>query len=135
MGCDIHIVVERRKSERPTDEWIGFIATDYHPGCRLPVAARDYNFFAEVANVRGNTSTHKNYPRNLPEDVSDLAWQQYMRAPTDYHSPSNMPLDEFCENYVKINPEKARAEHTSYDLFGIYGDEGFEYRVVFWFDN
>lgn len=135
MGCDIHIVLERRTSGKPWEDWIGVMATDYHPGARLPVAQRDYNFFAEVANVRGETSDFRNYPRNLPADVSRLAWQQYMKAPTDYHSPSHMPLDEFCATYVKINPEKARAEHAAYDLFGVYGDEGFDYRVCFWFDN
>ena len=135
MGCDIHMVVERRKTGETWADWVGFIATDYHPGARLPVARRDYDFFAEVASVRGTTRNHKNYPRNLPEDVSRLAWQQYMRAPLDYHSVSHMPLTEFCEIYGKINPEKYRPEHAAYDLFGVHGDEGFDYRVVFWFDN
>jgi hypothetical protein len=132
MGCDIHIVLERRKTDKPCAKWIGVTATDHHPGPRIPVAQRDYDFFAEVANVRGK-GTH--YPRNLPEDVSELAWEQYMRSPRDHHSPSHMPLDEFCAAYAKVNPTKVRAEFAGSDLFGVYGDDGFDYRVVFWFDN
>lgn len=135
MGCDIHLVLERRR--KPTEPWLGILASDIYPGKsgRIPVAQRDYDFFAEVANVRGETTDYKNYPRNVPEDVSALAWQLYMGAPTDHHSASHMSLAEFCAVHNKINPEKSRPEFAAYDLFGVESDEGHEYRVVFWFDN
>ena len=134
MGCDIHLVVERRRT--PSEKWTGIFASDTCPGGRPPVAQRDYQFFAEVAGVRGKVSDYNNYPRNIPEDVSQLAWQQYMRAPTDHHSASHMTAAEFCAIHNKVNPSKSRTEHAIYDLLGIYSDEDrFEYRVVFWFDN
>ncbi len=133
MGCDIHLVVERKATKKPNAKWIGTICCDYSVGGRIKPAQRDYDFFAEVANVRGR-GTH--FPRNIPEDVSDLAWQQYMECPTDYHSASHMPLSEFCDAYLKVNPEAARKEFAANDLFGIWNDEDkYEWRVVFWFDN
>lgn len=132
MGCDIHIVLERRKID--SRDWVGVYTTDTHPKHRIQIAQRDYDFFAEVAGVRGRTDTTM-HPRNLPEDVSDLAWQEYMRSPLDYHSPSHMGVDEFCKAYLKANPDAARPEFAAYDLLGADTDDRFEHRVVFWFDN
>jgi hypothetical protein len=136
MGCDIHLVVERKRAKDTT--WTGIFSSDNCPKSRPPVAQRDYDFFAEIANVRGHGSR---YPQNVPEDISALAWQEYMSAPTDHHSASHMPIAEFAAVHNKINPEKSRAEHAVYDLFGVspeYADEDegpAEFRVVFWFDN
>jgi hypothetical protein len=133
MGCDIHIVLERRM---PGKEWIGLYATDYHPGPRIKVAQRDYEFFAEIANVRGLSKSSR-YPKNVPEDISDLAWAEYIRCPTDHHSASHASLSDFCEVYLSVNPSAGRKEFAASDLFGIDSDwpENAEYRVVFWFDN
>jgi hypothetical protein len=137
MGCDIHMVLERKT---PATEWLGIWSSDVGP-CktgRHPVASRDYHFFAEVARVRGHSDTGL-YPRNLPVDISRLAWLQFMQAPTDYHSPSHLSLTEFLDAYRRANPEGRdyRPEFASHDLFGISTDwpEDCEYRVVFWFDN
>lgn len=132
MGCDIHIVVERRT--KASERWIGLYATDHLPGGRPPVAHRDYDFFAEVAGVRG-ASTSGNHPRNLPEDVSELAWKEYMRCPTDHYSVSHMSVGEFAALHNKVNPTISRAEYAVADLLGIFGDEHADHRVVFWFDN
>ena len=141
MGCDIHIVAERRK--KSCDPWIGVWSSDLTPVAmgaqfRRPLCAqRDYEFFTEIAGVRGTSGTTI-YPRNLPEDVSDLAWQQYMTAPTDHHSVSHVSVDEFCDAWFRAHPESTsgvRKEYAPYDLLGISGDDGFEYRLVFWFDN
>lgn len=132
MGCDIHIVLERRK--KPAGKWIGIYTTDTHPGQRIPIARRDYDFFASVAGVRGPSKSH--YPRNVPEDISELAWQEYMRAPTDHHSASHMSVAEFVGVYMAVNPTAARAEYAACDLLGTFDSEDdFEHRVVFWFDN
>ena len=128
MGCDIHIVLERRK--KPDGKWIGVYTTDTHPGGRIKIAQRDYGFFAEVASVRGNSESGK-YPRNVPEDVSELAWQEYMRTPTEHHSASHMTLAEFGSTYLKMNPNAAPPDRASYDLFGTFDSENeFDYRVV-----
>lgn len=130
MGCDIHLVIERRRKD--DKEWIGVFSSDDCPGDRPPIARRDYDFFAAVAGVRGQGP---NYPRNVPEDISDLAWQNYMRCPTDHHSASHMSAAEFCATYLKVNPTKGRTEFAAYDLLGVSDEEHAEYRVVFWFDN
>jgi len=141
MGCDIHIVAERRK--KSGGPWIGVYSTDLMPpwpphGGRPRCARRDYDFFAEIAAVRGSTGTSI-HPRNIPEDVSDLAWQQYMTAPTDYHSASYASVKEFCDAWLRANASKCdgvRPEHIAYDLLGIDTDyRDFEFRLVFWFDN
>jgi len=134
MGCDIHIVVERRR--KPSEPWVGLYTTDEMPGGRPPIARRDYDFFAAVAGVRGNVQSFSNYPRNVPEDISPLAWQQYMRAPTDHHSASHMSAAEFCSIHRSVRPDLSREGLEAYDLLGVeQPDNKTEYRVVFWFDN
>lgn len=135
MGCDIHCVIERKREQDAG--WTGIICSDL--GRPRPLfARRDYSFFAAIASVRGS-SKHNNYPRNLPEDVSVLAWQEYMSAPTDHHSASHMPLDTFCELWLACNPnyKEVRQEFFLHDLTGLWTDDDkpTEYRVVFWFDN
>jgi hypothetical protein len=138
MGCDIHIVLERRDAGQ--SEWVGQWCSDNLPMSRRPkIASRDYGFFAEVAGVRGSPSQSKMYPRNVPVDVSRLAWLHYMQSPTDHHSPSHATPAEFVEAYARANPNDKdyRPEFALYDLLGVEADypEGCEYRVVFWFDN
>lgn len=127
MGCDIHTVIE----ENVDGHWIGVVASDRTAG-RPIYAQRDYDFFAYIANVRGNGP---NYPQNLPRDVSSLAWHLYMLAPTDYHNPSFMDLDAFCNAHHKVNPTMSREDYATYDLTNISPEEDGEFRVVFWFDN
>ena len=147
MGCDIHIVLERRAIG--ATKWVGVFCTDNWIGSRPLIARRDYAFFAEVAQVRGEGSEPRIYPRNIPEDVSRLAWQSYMEAPTDHHSPSHMRLGEFTDAWFRANASDAlrnsgdrapRQKFASYDLLGVSDyydaeDRRYEYRVVFWFDN
>lgn len=130
MGCDIHLVVERR---RQGEKWIGIFSSDNAPG-RPKIAQRDYDFFSKIANVRGSGGR---YPRNVPKDISDLAWDEYMASPTDHHSASHETLAEFCDVYLSVNPSAARKEFAAFDLFGLDPSypENCEYRVVFWFDN
>lgn len=133
MGCDIHIVIERKRKD--DQKWTGLLSTDQlHE--RPVYAQRDYDFFAEVANVRGRT-TRGNYPKNIPENVSELAWQEIMSCPTDYHSASYMSVQEFCALHNEIRPECSREGTAVYDLLGLdlSWPEGADYRVVFWFDN
>lgn len=138
MGCDIHMVLERRL---PGKQWIGLWSSDEFPDRRVGrpmIARRDYGFFAEVAGVRGRFDTTI-WPRNLPEDVSPLAWAQYMRAPTVHHTPSYLTAQDFVAAYQRANPEGRdyRPEWALSDLLGVDLDwpKGAEYRVVFWFDN
>lgn len=136
MGCDIHLVVERRIQGDP--DWIGIYASDNAPGGRPKIAQRNYEFFAEVAGVRGSSAT-TTYARNLPRDVSRLAWINFMACPTDYHHPSHLTVTEFIGAWRRANPndESFREQFCAYDLLGVDSDwpEAADYRVVFWFDN
>lgn len=138
MGCDIHIVLEKKE---PDTEWVGVYCTDELPGPRIEIAQRDYRFFAEIAQVRGEgKGEEKHYARNLPRDVSRLAWLSYMRAPMDYHHASYMSVDDFVKAWLfcnKGNIEEAKLEWAANELLGpLIGEEyGCEFRVVFWFDN
>lgn len=137
MGCDIHIVLERRK--RGSLEWIGVWASDEVPiKGRSKIAKRNYGLFSRFG-VRGQREDYREviYPRNIPEDVSRLAWTQYMRSPTDYHSASYATPEEFVAAWVKENPNDpdVRPEHALYDLLQLDTDYDGEHRLVFWFDN
>lgn len=135
MGCDIHIVLERHEAD--TNEWVGIWASDNGPGGRTKIAQRDYAFFARFG-VRGHLERGTIYPRNLPKNVSRLAWLQYMRCPTDHHSASHASVDEFCHAWIEANENDGtvRREFAAYDLLGLFSDEDTpEHRVVFWFDN
>ena len=139
MGCDIHIVIERR--EKGSAEWVGVWSSDCAPEGRPRIARRDYAFFAEVAQVRGEGTQPRIYPRDVPKDVSRLAWLQYMRSPTDHHSASHMTVQEFTDAWFRANsfrPEGKdgpRKEFAASDLLGIWDDDDNDFRVVFWFDN
>lgn len=128
MGCDIHTVIELQRAD---GLWIGVAASDCMQR-RPKYAERDYSFFGQVANVR---ESGPHYPKNLPYDVSALAWHLYMRAPTDHHSASYMPLEQFCSIHNEQRPRDSRKEYAVEDLTGIYSEAGEAYRIVFWFDN
>lgn len=133
MGCDIHIVLERRRNAG--EPWVGIYSTDrLLPEGRPRIAQRDYGFFAAVAGVRGRPDGY-HPPRNLPEDISPLARQEYMRDRADHHSASHMSAAEFCAIHHNLYPNASRREHAEYDLLGVWSDEVSEHRVVFWFDN
>jgi hypothetical protein len=157
MGCDIHIVIERKWEDR----WVGVqMATgiptkgygdegwDYH----LPaVGQRDYAFFARLAGVRGDGPE----PNGLPDDMSDLAMMATEGWNGDGHSHGHLPLHEFAMRWCAGNEKfmvemaaerlqgddrlysrllhKASAGACSYDPD--YGPLPDEFRVIFWFDN
>ena len=135
MGCDIHIVMECKWDG--DSSWTGAWSSDCMAGGRPLAASRDYGLFSRFG-VRGPSDKPTIYPRNIPRDVSDLAWKLYMDAPTDHHSASHCSLEEFCSAYLGENPESktVRKEFAAYDLFGVFsGDDRRQYRLVFWFDN
>lgn len=138
MGCDIHIVLERRKAGNA--EWIGVWASDHLPGKqgRPRFAQRDYGFFSRFGVRRSYEETRPViYPRNIPEDVSRLAWTEYMSAPTDHHSASYATPQEFVGMWLAENQdsEDVRPEHALWDLLRLDTGFGCEHRLVFWFDN
>jgi hypothetical protein len=155
MGCDIHIVVERKWEGRGvglrTDR--GFVRGGYNgeetDWVYPDIGQRDYGFFARLAGVRGDGPE----PLGIPSDASDLtlALTQYWES--DGHSFSYLPLKEFAERWcakdaaflATMTAERLRGEDRAYarlldrasiGVFDAYDDMDLDdFRVVFWFDN
>lgn len=127
MGTDIHTVIELKVAGK----WIGVCASDFSKD-RPAYAERDYNFFAEIANVRGEGENH---PKGFPADASDLSKYNYQIWQDDYDSASHMSLNKFCEIHNKIRSHQSRKEHAVWDLTGLDTDDDIEKRIVFWFDR
>lgn len=133
MGCDIHFVIEEKVGKK----WIGISSTDhlYWP----PSKQRNYQFFAEIAGVRGEGQQ----PRGIPADASQLTKLCLKRWNGDAHSNSYMSVKEFVKAWIKVNgdietivSEESQEQKCLGTDFFMYADEGINnFRVVFWFDN
>lgn len=144
MGCDIHVVIEKKFG----DKWIGmelcrsinvYRGSDreyiWHRG-----RSRNYELFAKLAGVRGDGPE----PKGLPEDASELALAVLPPDDSDLHSHSWCPMHEYIEHLLATEDEPAKVLLTESvqlkDPYGYYfwmyaPEEGEEYRVVFAFDN
>lgn len=150
MGCDIHIVLEKKIN----GQWIGLQEQAHRPTwtksdegkwergfVRDKARERDYDAFAKLAGVRGPGPE----PKGMPEDASELAMVLYREDGSDPHSHSWCSLREFFEAKVSSMSDAPAAllvgGHPAVDnpmeyWFGMYEPEGDdEYRVVFGFDN
>lgn len=163
MGCDIHFVVECRERDNPEARWIGVYSTDFTPNLQPEMEAygkvkegetfyehdrrpifddRNYQFFANLAGVRGDGPDAK----GVPEDVSALGREALDRWSGDAHSASYDTLNDFALAYLSSREdlqvlqstemlEKGRSRVMD-RLIGSYHDtERYDYRVVYWFDN
>lgn len=114
MGCDIHMVVERRYQGR----WVGLHDCPYAivdcygtlkgerfgelGGERASIVGdshwlprrRNYELFAALAGVRGENDEYQNEPRGVPDDASLLATMCIERDVPDGHSHSHMLMSE-----------------------------------------
>lgn len=172
MGCDIHMVLERRDTAR--NKWVGINDFAYpgylgKPECPLTyyanykdgedpvkgiwlvwkVRQRNYDLFAELANVRNYDRKNVHAAKGMPEDASDLAWLNYDYWGADGHSHSWHTLKEFLACYLRATEKYADAvasklegedpyKKLAKELFGVdYEEDDYldQYRVVFWFDN
>lgn len=137
MGCDIHLVLEKKWTDhKGRTKWVGI------PMERCP-RTRNYHRFGLLAGVRGDGPD----ARGLPDDASDLARMEIERWDGDGHSHSWCPLREFVQACLasEHDPEKMldaedpRTKDPFCHYFGLeffWGDDGPDnYRVVFWFDN
>ena len=145
MGCDIHMVVERRTPR----SWVTVnTMTGHHmrwprEGGGLdwsaPVAtARNYRRFAMLAGVRGDGPP----PRGLPDDISETAKFLSDDWGADGHSHSWIEADEaarifLATEYDEVDPDSFKAKFPLSYFFGIETDDANEddFRIVFWFDN
>lgn len=152
MGCDIHIVMEKKHN----DNWVGLNAFPYVPVKYSPEAlqaikkskaylppfagtqarTRNYDLFAALAGVRGDGPD----PRGMPDDASDLANMMHDEWGQDGHSHSWLPLEEALPIFAAhTSPmeilEDGYRENICYELFDVEYEDRHKYRLVFWFDN
>lgn len=114
MGCDIHIVLERKVK----DQWVGLHnynapepeALDVfviegkgkppmRSWIRFKIMERNYRLFGELAGVRTD-GTLGNEPRGLPSDASQLTTAMSDEWGADGHSHSYLSLPEFIAAYA-----------------------------------
>lgn len=123
MGCDIHWIIEKKKSAIRGDSsegWVG-VAIKYHTPnlpiqteipagfntySRPVISDRHYGFFAALAGVRGDGP----YPRGLPNDLSDLARMDIDDYGADGHSHSWATLREFIMTWLKTSMPQVHDE-------------------------
>lgn len=155
MGCDIHCYIEYRNPKNP--RWCDF-GGRINPG-------RDYRIFEKLAGVRGSDEPEihpRGFPTDCAGSASDDYWlfitdtegpcyctrqraEQYVSggcvwrneekqwvSHPDWHNHSWLTPDEF---------EKVLTGFTSLEYTAIlaamrsFETQGYESRIVFWFDN
>lgn len=140
MGCDIHIVLEKKSGCR----WIGVDTFAGHEsshgkGWNSPAArSRNYGRFAALAGVRGEGPAPRGLP-DFPSDTTALLLEEYGQ---DAHSVSWLPIDEaaqiFSQTQGVLKDDDFALRYPESYFFGVdtsdHSSWG-EYRIVFWFDN
>ena len=148
MGCDIHLVLERRSGSK----WFAVNTFQGHANANrkagdfmaqtYPAATqRNYTRFARLAGVRGKGPE----PKGLPLDASETTKFLSDDYGEDGHSHSYMSVEEavriFSDTERWRDDEKedgyARKYPASF-FFGVEPSRGEtidDYRIVFWFDN
>lgn len=136
MGCDIHLVIENKYNKK----WVGIASSNF--GYRPKAKDRNYEFFAELVGVRGESKAGRE-PLGLPKNCSNLAKLSYNRSKGDYHSMSYMSVEEFVDIWQECNQNITNLVSDYYNLvddcLSLYeedfGGKISNGRVVFWFDN
>lgn len=134
MGCDIHIVIEKKVN----DKWLGVYASDIidiYPN-EPKGNERWYLFFDKLAGVRQRGSIPQNTTKGFPDDLSELGY--YISQEMDGHSPSYCSAKEFCDFYnaseLELIVDKP-IKSSSVKILGLWESDLEDYRVVFYFDN
>jgi hypothetical protein len=138
MGCDIHIVLERKYGLRwiAADTFAGH-ASNHRNGWASPIATdRNYERFAALAKVRGEVGL---VPRGLPPDISETTAMIFDEWEGDAHSMSWLTLDEAAPIFLATERGEVNDYITKYPKSHFFGvDEERhpqKHRIVFWFDN
>lgn len=144
MGCDIHIVLERRNEKR--GEWVGVQTfTGYKKTLfdnRFPKAAegeydspwiwfklrrRDYSFFNALCGVRGDGSEFGYTSRGLPENASSLSQYRLSEDDPDLHSHSWLNMKELSG---PLAAHKAEANELAALVAERMGNAGFNLALL-----
>ena len=165
MGCDIHLVLERKFN----DKWVGVQKMGYLPEkalrgnsstgtyIKFSLAERHYDFFYGLAAVRDGDEPHRE-PNGFPDDASDLSIME-VSDDQDLHSHGSISLQELIPILAKrkyddrnvgddLNDAVAtevtatlEGSLTRRQIIDEWIDDGVElsqlddYRLVFAFDN
>ena len=146
MGCDIHVVLERKIE----DKWQGvfvYRVTDANAIQKVePYDGRNYELFSILAGVRGSHEPLID-PRGLPNDMSGATLEIIDWWEGDYHTPTwydMFELNTFADRY-KDNEEYARFIdfvkylniYFEYALLWYWSDviKPNQYRAIIFFDN
>lgn len=167
MGCDIHMVIEKQiKTPKHGEVWVtvntldalfpdGLVAETKHDtpyGNYYRIECRNYEFFADIACVRGEGEYQE---RGLPKDLSPLAESIVQSWGIDGHSHSYLYADEMIPLYIKhclTDDEKSKLitdringlssiqtfhliMERHFNVTTIEEDNPQDYRFVFFFDN
>ena len=168
MGCDIHMMIETKvKTQKHGEVWATVNTLNPIHGHGLchseefskqtfghyyRVEGRNYEFFADLACVRGEGEYQD---RGLPDDIAPMTLEYVESWDLDGHSHSYLYADEFIPLYIKhcfTDAEKTeyavdRLEGTSdIQMFHLIMEKHFniatrddddprDYRFVFFFDN
>ena len=133
MGCDIHMMIERRiKSPSVAEQWAtvntlnaisdkGLHGADFRGRLWYVAEGRNYAFFGDLTNgeVRSEADGF-NYPlRGVPQDVSPLIASELDYWSGDGHSASWLYADEFIPVFIKhCTSEKDVAIYTERRMKG-----------------
>lgn len=145
MGCDIHIVLERRNTD--TGEWVG--VRDYRGfSARLldfevdkrgygyawfSLSQRDYSFFNDLCGVRGGGSSFGFPRRGLPEDASSLSRMYLSEDDPDLHSHSWLDMKELSG---PLAANKAPENELAALVAERMGNSGYNLKLLNdWVDN
>lgn len=155
MGCDIHIVLERKDKDR--DCWVGARSYKYFAKTLLAenyeghyagfiIKQRNYAFFNDLCGVRGDGSKFGYTPKGLPEDASSMTLFE-LGDDTDLHSHSWVTMQELhpvmAKHFGAALVKRRLTDQHAPDVLRTYVDDDIgdahapleDWRLVFAFDN
>jgi hypothetical protein len=142
VGCDIHMVLERRDHEKNRwvgiDTFLGGKAGSYDaPYCFARATSRNYRRFAQLAGVRGDGPA----PLGLPADISETTDWMVRDWGADGHSHSWLPAADAARIFFETEwwkdkePNAFQKKWPESFYFGIESEHLGDFRLIFWFDN
>ena len=125
MGCDIHVIMEKR-GEFDFSSWVN---------CGDPEIYRYYPLFHALGNVRGYAGglTHISDSRGVPKDCSCIFDAYVSDYGTDGHSHSWVSLKELRDFDTEL-PEVEKWIEQIIEKMEKFGEDE-DVRLVFFFDN
>lgn len=146
MGCDIHVILERKVEDRWQNVSI-YRVTDVNTIEKIePYSDRDYELFSVLAGVRG-CQEPLIYPRGFPDKMSGATWEIIEKWEGDYHTPTWYDMYElilFAKNYQNEKEYAGLIDFVKYlniyfeYAISLYWPEFIkpnQYRAIIFFDN